>query len=181
MILGLTGKNASGKGAVAEYLKSKGYTYLSLSDALRDQATKRNLEHTRDNLINLGNQLRQEFGSNYLAKKTLEKISEGNFIIDSIRNPEEINELKTHKDFTLIAVDAPIELRFERMQSRARPGDATSVEQLKEHEAKENTSNKTSQQLNTCIEMAQHTINNQGTLEELHNKIDQLLEEINND
>ena len=66
MIIGLTGKNASGKGEVANYLKTKGFVYYSLSDVLREEATKRGLEHTRDNLINLGNELRKKYGANYL-------------------------------------------------------------------------------------------------------------------
>ncbi|MBI2107815.1 AAA family ATPase [Candidatus Woesearchaeota archaeon] len=69
MIIGLTGKNASGKGEAAAYLKKKGFEYHSLSDILREEATKRGIEHARENLINLGNELRSQFGPNYLAKK----------------------------------------------------------------------------------------------------------------
>ena len=57
MILGLTGKNASGKGEVAEYLKTKGFVYYSLSDALRKESTKLGLDHSRNNLIKLGNEI----------------------------------------------------------------------------------------------------------------------------
>ncbi len=58
MIIGLVGRNAAGKGEAANYLKSKGFVYYSLSDAIREEAAKRGLEHSRDNLINLGNELR---------------------------------------------------------------------------------------------------------------------------
>tara|TARA_Y100000310_G_scaffold344866_1_gene460109 strand:+ start:2751 stop:3278 length:528 start_codon:yes stop_codon:yes gene_type:complete len=175
MIIGLTGKNASGKGEVAEFLKSNGFEYHSLSDVLREEATKLNIEHTRDNLINLGNELRSKHGSNYLAKKTLEKVKD-KAVIDSIRNPEEINELKTNKDFKLLAIDAPIELRFERMKSRSRLGDATTIEKLKEQEQRENTETKSSQQLDKCIELADQLIINDGSLEELHNKIKDIIQ-----
>ena len=36
-ILGLTGRNAAGKGAVAEILKQKSFIYHSLSDTLREE------------------------------------------------------------------------------------------------------------------------------------------------
>ena len=36
MIIGLTGRNAAGKGAAAEFLKSKGFAFHSLSDVIRD-------------------------------------------------------------------------------------------------------------------------------------------------
>ena len=80
MIIGLTGKNAAGKGEVAEYLKKKGFSYFSLSDILRDEAKKRNLEPTRENLIPLGNELREKFGPNFLAKKASENIKQNNMI-----------------------------------------------------------------------------------------------------
>ena len=35
MIVGLTGRNASGKGTVAAWLESQGFGYTSLSDAIR--------------------------------------------------------------------------------------------------------------------------------------------------
>ena len=58
MIIGLTGANASGKGEAAGYLKSKGFAYYSLSDILREEAKLRGIEPSRENLIKLGNELR---------------------------------------------------------------------------------------------------------------------------
>ena len=69
MIIGLTGKNASGKGEAASYLKAKGFIYYSLSDELRKEATKKGLSHERETLISLGNILRKQNGPEYLAKK----------------------------------------------------------------------------------------------------------------
>ena len=100
MIIGLTGKNASGKGEVADYLQKKGFIYYSLSDELREEATKRNLEHTRNNLINLGNELRQQHGPQYLAELINNKIKNNkDFVIDSIRNPFEAEELMKNRNF----------------------------------------------------------------------------------
>src|SRR3989344_8860023 len=141
MILGLTGKNASGKGEVANYLKSKGFIYYSLSDVIREVATKRNLEHSRDNLIRLGNELRKNFGPNYLAQQINNKIknqlknnSKQNFAIDSIRSPFEAKELMRNKGFVLVGIDAPIELRFQRLLERNRLGDAKTLEEFKQQE-----------------------------------------------
>ncbi len=178
MILGLTGKNAAGKGEAANYLKKKGFIYLSLSDELREEAGERCLEPTRENLINLGNELREESGANYLAKKINKKIKENknkNFAVDSIRNLEEINELRKNKGFILAAVDAPVGLRFQRSKERGRLGDAKTIEQFKELEERENFKNKTGQQLNECVKAADKIIMNDGPLESLHKKIDQLI------
>ena len=74
MIIGLTGRNASGKGEAANYLKEKGFIYYSLSDVIREEATKRGLEHSRDILIKLGNELREKHGAGYLAEQISNKL-----------------------------------------------------------------------------------------------------------
>lgn len=182
MIIGLTGKNASGKGATAEYLKARGFVYHSLSDIIREEATKRGLDHSRDNLIMIGNDLRQKFAPSYLAeqinlkiKSSRKKSPHQSFVVDSIRNPHEARELMKNKDFVLAGVDAPIELRFKRMADRGRVGDAKTVDDLKKQEARENSDVSSGQQLDATFAMAKKIIVNDGTLGELHKKIDNLL------
>ncbi|MBI2338979.1 MAG: AAA family ATPase, partial [Deltaproteobacteria bacterium] len=69
MIIGLTGKNGSGKGEVAKLLTSSGFIYYSLSDVLRDELKKQGKEVTRENLIEIGNRLRTEGGPSVLADR----------------------------------------------------------------------------------------------------------------
>jgi dephospho-CoA kinase len=174
MIIGLTGPNAAGKGEIANYLQGKGFVYHSLSDVLRDYATKRGIEHTRENLIRLGNELRAEHGPAVLAKETIKKLT-GKDIVDSIRNPAEVEELRKQKDFVLLGVDAPVELRFQRAMKRGRNECASTLEEFKENEKRENIKNKINQQLNECLRMADKVIINDGTLRELHRKIEDIL------
>ena len=183
MIIGLTGKNAAGKGEVANYLKTKEFVYYSLSDVIREEATKRGLEHSRDNLINLGNELRQKYGSAYLAEQINNKIKmqlNKNFVIDSIRNPFEAKELQKNKKFALVGVDAPVELRFKRLLERNRLGDAKTLEEFRQQEQRENLKSDTNQQLDATFGMANKIILNDGSLQELYKKIDNWLRELNN-
>src|SRR6266480_7098088 len=55
MIIGLTGKNAAGKGEVAKFLQERGFQFASLSDVLRDELKRRRLSITRDHLTKVGN------------------------------------------------------------------------------------------------------------------------------
>jgi len=182
MIIGLTGKNAAGKGELANHLKSKGFIYYSLSDALRDEATKQDLDHSRDTLIKLGTEMREKFGYGILAKRINEKISQnkGNFVVDSIRNPGEIEELRKNKDFILIGVDADSKIRFERLLKRGRLGDSKTLEEFMEHEKKENNNEGSGQQLDKCIEMADKIINSNGTIEEANKDFDAYLDSLKN-
>ncbi|MAE43307.1 hypothetical protein CMO93_06030 [Candidatus Woesearchaeota archaeon] len=181
MIIGLTGKNASGKGEAADYLQKKGFVYYSLSDALREEATKLGVDHARDNLIRLGNKLRQKHGPQYLAEKINNKIENDankKFVIDSIRSPFEAKELMKNKNFLLIGIDAPIELRFERLLERNRTGDAKTLEEFKEQEERENIQSDTNQQLDATFALSGKVIANEGSLEKLYKKIDGLLAEL---
>jgi len=69
MIIGLTGKNGSGKTAVSEYLQSRGFEYYSLSDEIRREIRGRGLEITREILIDVGNELREKFGPVFWRKE----------------------------------------------------------------------------------------------------------------
>ena len=157
MIIGLTGKNAAGKGEIAKHLQGKRFVYFSLSDALRDEATRQGKNHSRETLIRLGTEMREKFGNGILAKRINEKISKlknqdkKDFVVDSIRNPGEIEELRKNSDFILIAVHTDAKIRFQRLLKRGRVGDAQTFEQFLEHEKKESSNEGSGQQLDKCI------------------------------
>lgn len=176
MIIGLTGKNAAGKGEIAKHLQSKGFVYFSLSDALREEATKMGLDHSRNTLINLGNELRKKFGNGILAKRINEKIKKSakkNFVIDSIRNPGEIAELKKNEGFLLVGVVTDEKLRFQRLLKRGRLGDAATFGEFKKQEDKENNNEASGQQLDRCLEMADKHISSNGTIEQANKEFDE--------
>ena len=92
-------------------MKGPGYAYLSLSDILREELAARGLEAARDNLIRIGNELRAAHGPDILARRTMDRVR-GPSVIDSIRNPREVEFFRKQTGFLLLAVDAPIELRY---------------------------------------------------------------------
>jgi len=178
MIIGLTGSYCSGKDTVAEYLvKKHGFGHYSLSDVIRELMSEAGVETSRENLIAFGTKLRSENGNGVLAKKVLEKIQNGkNYCITSIRHPDEVGELKKRKDFTLVNVDAPQSVRFERMLLRKRPGDPQTLEKFIELEAKESQTSGPGQQLAKTAELADITfINDVNDLKVLDSKIEKLL------
>ncbi len=177
MIIGLTGKNGSGKTAVSEYLKDRGFLFFSLSDGIREEIRKRGGEITRDVLIEVGNDLRGKFGPGVLAERVLSRLeNDRNYVIDSIRNPFEVEVLKRRKDFVLLALEADQTIRFERSRKRMREGAAQTLERFAEEEARElDSSNPASQQLQATRQMADVVVTNNGTLGELYRKLDELL------
>ena len=173
-IIGLTGTNGAGKGEVAAYLIGKGYTYFSLSDLVREELRKKEKEVTRSNLIKMGTELREKFGPDILAKRIMKKVKH-RAVIDSIRNPSEVKYPRKHEDFILLAIDAPVELRYERAIKRGRIESASTLEEFIEKEEEEMTDYEKGQQLLNCMKMADHTLINDGSLEDLHKKLEELL------
>jgi len=172
--VGLTGTNGAGKGEAAAFLIKKGYAYFSLSDVIREKLKEEGLEASRDNLIRKGNDLRKQGGPDILARLVMEKVR-NRAVIDSIRNPKEVEYLKGQAGFILLALVAPAALRFERVQKRGRNESASTLDAFIKKEAQERSDNPDAQQLDRCLAMADRTIVNDGPLEELHRKLEELL------
>ncbi len=173
-LIGLTGTNSAGKGEAAAFLGTRGYAYLSLSDVLREELAARGLPASRDNLIAVGNELRGRFGSDVLARRTMDKVR-GPSVIDSIRNPGELEFLRRQEGFVLISIDAPIEIRFARAKARGRDESADTLEEFRVKEESEMAGNETGQRLALCMAVADRRVVNDGTLEDLRRKVEECL------
>ncbi len=183
IIIGLTGKNAAGKGTVADILSKNEFMYHSLSDSLRDELKLLGKEETRDNLIEIGNKLRKGGGPGVLADKLRPKLGpDKNHIVDSIRNPFEVNSLRENfssNKFILISVDANARLRYDRLCSRGRMGDSDSWEKfVSQEKQEENNDDPNKQQLSKTMNMADYRIDNSGTLEDLEKQIKKILSKL---
>lgn len=152
----------------------KGFSYLSLSDAVREEAARKGIEPSRENLIKVGNELRLRYGPGILAEKMRAKV-DGPTVVDSIRNPHEVEELKKEKNFFLLGISAPIHLRFQRCLQRGRIGDGSTLEEFQKREEMENSDDSSRQQLGECMKMADLVILNDDTKEELYKKVDGVL------
>ena len=179
MIIGVSGRNGSGKGTLLEALAQNGFEILSLSDVLRHELADQGLSETRERMIELGTQLRRERGPGALAEVLGQKLRKGaHYGIDSIRHPAELDRLAaTDPGFHLIWVEAPVELRFERMQRRGRSGDPETLQELKRLEEMERGgSDEATQQLDAVSERADFRIGNEGPVEALSEALKPLLE-----
>jgi len=124
IIIGLTGSFGSGctKVIAKKFLKQIGFKYLSLSDILKEKyrEEKGGECSTRTEKQEFGNNLRKRFGNDFLVRETYKYLEEekgSNFVIDSIRNPEEVKYLKEkYPMFFLFGIYADAEIRWERVK-----------------------------------------------------------------
>ena len=179
MIIGVTGFFAAGKDTAAEYLMEKGFEHVSLSDIIRDEIRARGEEITIPRLTETGNALRSAHGPGVLAERALAKLPDtSDAVVTSIRHTSEIAALRQRPDFTMVFVDAPIRMRYERSRARARGGDPVSFEEFAEAERRQmESADPNAQQLGACRDAADVVIQNDATLDALHGAVDALLEE----
>lgn len=165
-IFGLVGPIASGKQVLADFLKERGFRYISLSDEVREEALDRGLATKRENLQNVGNSLRREFGLDILAVRALAKIDPETklLVVDSIRNVGEISYLRRHLPIKIIGIDAPAEIRLERFLARAlvRHEDGITAEDFWKADRRDRGENTTTgQQVDLCLLGSDIVIDNQ--------------------
>ncbi|MDK2850005.1 MAG: dCMP deaminase [Candidatus Woesearchaeota archaeon] len=148
MIIGITGFNGAGKSTIAKYLEEKGFLYLSMNTILSEECKKRGLSNDRDNLITVANELREKLGPAALVKIAKESFEPNkDIVIESLRNPEEVKELKSYDKFYLIGVNADINKRFERIKLRKRDLESMSFKKFVENERRELTNTTLNAQL----------------------------------
>lgn len=181
LILGFTGKLASGKNVCQNYI-NENYNSDSFrfSTALRDVLNRLYIPISRANLQDLSLALRTTFGSNTLAEVIGEDAKNSQkdiVVIDGIRRLDDISRLKTIKGFKLISIDAEPQLRYERMKLRnENKGDSEkSYAEFEEDGARE-----AELQIPEVMAKADYHLDNNGDFNHLYQQIDKLIKELNN-
>lgn len=181
MIIGVIGTLGAGKGTVASYIaEKKGYKHISMSMIIRYEAKKLGYGMDRTSLQKVGNIFSKR--KKGLSEKVLERIAKYNVrnaVVEGIRIVPDIKRLKKAGKFALIAVDAPIKLRYDRVQKRNNVQDrGVSFEDFKREDEKELRGDWPGQQTGKCLKLADYRIINNGTKKELYKKVDKILKEI---
>ena len=143
---------------------------------VREEATARGLPPEREHLIRIGNLLREEGGPGALARRILPRLGQRD-VVDSIRSPGEVEVLRGLPSFVLLAVRAPLEVRFGRALVRGRPGDPRTLEEFRSRERQENVDAVWSQQLDATFRLADRVLDNGGDLDRLREAVDRLVDE----
>ena len=180
MLIGVTGTDGSGKGMVVEYLlKHKGFVHYSARELITTEIGKRGLSKSRENTRIVANDMRRQHGNDVIVATALKKIKEQGVtdaVVESIRALAEAKTLKENGGI-LLAVDANQTLRYQRVVARGSETDHITFEEFKAQEMLEmNDPDPHGMQKAKVMELADATILNEGSLEELHRDIEQFLQ-----
>lgn len=174
-IIGTVGLPASGKGEVASVARGLDIPVVTMGDIIREACRARGLDPA-DHHGEVAVALREEEGNAAIAERSLPIIREmltehDTVLVDGIRSGVEVDyfEETLGDDFTLVAIEAPFDIREERIEERAR--DDPSVESLRERDERELGFG-----MGDAIAHADVTIENTETIESFHKQIRNILE-----
>jgi dephospho-CoA kinase len=176
IVIGLAGEMGSGKGTVAKFIaeKYKG-SYYRFSTMLRDVLDRLHLEQSRENLPKISVALRNAFGEDIFDKVMvgdIEKDQSEIIVVDGMRRLKDAENLRKLAGFYLVYVDASLENCFERIVKRHENTDdagKTIEEFKKEHTDEPET------QIRALKDISDFVVENNGTLEELYAKVDEVI------
>lgn len=179
-ILAFVGLTGSGKSTAVDYFTEKGFPKVYFGGVVLDAMKKAGVEITPENERTFREELREKYGKDVIANRIVTQIEElsaagqHRIIADGLYTWTEYKVLKKAfpGELTLVAVVAPRRLRYHRLSQRpVRPftnaeayeRDQTEIENLEK---------------GGPIAIADHFVGNNGSVDELHEKLDALATEL---
>jgi len=177
-VIGTVGLPGSGKGEAAAVAEDAGVPVVSMGDVVREECRRRGLDPA-DHHGEIAQTLREEDGLDAIAQRTLPPVREhledhDTVLIDGIRSAVEVERFREAfgEDFLLVSVEAPFDLREERIIDRGRDNVDEDGEPLEVRDERELGFG-----MGDAMDDADVTIENTGTLEAFQERVRELLEE----
>lgn len=183
-ILAIVGMSGAGKSVIVDYLTEHGVPKVYFGGMIYKEMEKRGIERTPDGVSEkeFREHIRQTEGKDWVVRQaiaeTKDLIAAGQkrIVLDGVYSWTEYKILKHEfpgDQLTFIAVITPKNLRYDRVAKRPeRPFDAKAIRE-RDHSEIENL------EKGGPIVAADYFLMNDGTIEDLYAKLDQVLKEIN--
>jgi len=143
-VIGTVGLPGSGKGEFATVAREAGVPVVTMGDVIREACRDRGLDPATHH-GEVAKDLRAEGGPGAVADRSLPLVEDALeesavVLVDGLRSPAEVDRFEAAfgEEFVLVSVEAPFELRRERVESRGRDADADAGgETLRERDERE--------------------------------------------
>jgi dephospho-CoA kinase len=179
-IVAFVGLSGAGKSTAVEYFTEKGYPKVYFGGVILQAMEDAGIERTADNEQKFREKIREKNGKDFVANKIVEQIEhlansgQHRIIADGLYTWTEYQILKKAfpGELEVVAIVAPRHLRYHRLSERkvrpftateAHERDITQIEHLEQ---------------GGPIAIADHYVINDGSMEELHEKLDALTESL---
>jgi dephospho-CoA kinase len=175
-LLCVTGKKGSGKSIATKVASEMGIRFLEMHEPVYEKMQAEGIPLTHDNIITYAEGLRKGKDFAIVAKLMLAKIKKQKMkdklmLICGIRHPDEVAEFRKHCPVFFIAIDADAKIRFGRIRARAEKWDSRTFEEFVKKEQSESAG----LGMDKAMASADATISNNGKMEELEQRLRNLL------
>ncbi len=185
-IVFIVGMPGSGKSIVSDELVKGGFLYVRFGQIVIDEVKKRDLEINADNEKTVREELRKEHGMGAMATLNMEKFDEllkkSNVVGDGLYSWTEYKILKEKygEKMYVLAMYAPPKLRYERLENRTAENDTDSRFRSisKEKSKARDYAEIEGIEKGGPIAMADFTIINMGTVEDVKTQLGEFLKAI---
>ncbi|WP_458208268.1 AAA family ATPase [Haladaptatus sp. NG-SE-30] len=177
-VIGTVGLPGSGKGEAATVAAELGVPVVTMGDVIRDACRARGLDPAEHH-GEIAKALREENGPDAIAQESLPQIEdaleeEDTVLVDGIRSGVEVERFEDAfgDDFVLVSIEAPFEVRAERLGKRGRDLSDEDEESLRERDERELGFG-----LDRAMARADAVIDNTDSLDAFREQIRSLLED----
>ena len=178
-VIGTVGLPGSGKGEVANVAREHGVPVVTMGDVIRQECRDRGLDPAEHH-GRIAKALREENGPDAIAQRSLPMIREhlaenDTVLVDGLRSGVELDTFEDEfgEDFVLVSIEAPFDMRRERLVDRGRDmTEAEGGESLRDRDERERGFG-----MDDAMVRADVVVDNTDTLSSFRAKIEALLAE----
>jgi len=163
----------AGKSLASRAIKDRGIPVFVSGDIIRAEARRKGLKLTRKNLGQLMLRIRKEEGMGAVAKRLIPLVerTRGRLVVyEGARSTEEVDELRRRYRVVTIAIHASSKARFQRLQRRGRSDRPRGWRDFAERDNRE-----LSVGIGRLVALADRTVENEDTREDLKRRTKRLL------
>ena len=179
-VVAFTGMPGAGKSEAVEEARRRGLPVVSMGDFVREAVRAQDLALTDENVGRVATAMRQQHGADYWARLTADRIerdwkTKPLVVIDGVRTLVEVEMFRRRlgASFHLVAIDAPFDVRADRLLGRGRSDDAKDKELVRKRDDRERGWG-----IEQAIASADTHIVNTPPLSEFRGRIDRLFEQL---
>jgi dephospho-CoA kinase len=173
-VIGIVGLPGSGKSEAAAVAREEDIPVITMGDVIRAACRERGLDPATHH-GEVAGALREENGPGAVADRSLPMIEDAladaaTVVVEGIRSDVEVETFEDAfgEAFTLVSIEAPFEIRAERIDARGR--DDPGAESLRERDERERGFG-----MDAAMDRADVTVENTGSLESFRAEIHELL------
>jgi len=180
-ILGTVGLPGSGKGEFADIAREADIPVVTMGDVIRQACRDRGLDPA-DHHGEVAQALREENGPAAIAERSLPHIRDhladkdtDTVVVDGLRSMTEVDAFTDEfgDAFAIVSIEAPFDLRAERLGERGRDGTDTDLEALRERDERELGFG-----IGDVMDAADYRIDNTDSLDSFQAEVRELLSQV---